>query len=311
MSKIKDAKAILKALGLPTKQQNEISALTLLALCSVKPSGQWAHAERKSLTISKDIMAFVRESYHRNYAPNTRETFRREVLHQLEQARVVDRNPDEPNLPTNSPRAHYAISQAAFAAVRAYGTEGWAAAVNGFRKKEPALASVYRQERAATMVPARLSDGRLFRLSPGKHNRLQAAIVEEFAPRFAPGSQVLYFGDTANKNLLMGEKTLAKLGAAISDHDKLADVVLLDAKRNWLFLIEAVTSHGPMSPKRVFELKSAFRQCPVGLVFVSAFPDFAEFRKNVNDIAWETEVWIADFPDHLIHYNGDKFLGPR
>ncbi|MFS2517149.1 MULTISPECIES: BsuBI/PstI family type II restriction endonuclease [Parabacteroides] len=29
------------------------------------------------------------------------------------------------------------------------------------------------------------------------------------------------------------------------------------------------------------------------------------------DIAWETEVWIAENPGHMIHFNGDRFIGPR
>ena len=98
---------------------------------------------------------------------------------------------------------------------------------------------------------------------------------------------------------------------AESEHDKLPDVELYDEKRQWLFLIEAVTSHGPMTPKRVVELGKMFARCKAGCIYVSAFPDFAEFRKHLKHIAWETEVWIAEIPDHLIHFNGDRFLGPR
>jgi type II restriction enzyme len=104
---------------------------------------------------------------------------------------------------------------------------------------------------------------------------------------------------------------VAALGLSASDHDNLPDVVLFDEARNWLFLIEAVTSHGPMSPKRVFEIEARLKGGKAGPVFVSAFPDMAEFRKHMKDIAWETEVWIAEIPDHMIHFNGDRFLGPR
>ena len=87
--------------------------------------------------------------------------------------------------------------------------------------------------------------------------------------------------------------------------------MVYDESRRWLFLIEAVTSHGPVSPKRRVEFDEAFKDCKVGLVYVTAFPDRGEFRKNAADIAWETEVWIADNPDHMIHFNGDRFLGPH
>lgn len=104
---------------------------------------------------------------------------------------------------------------------------------------------------------------------------------------------------------------MKKLGIPPLSHEKLPDVVVYDENQKWLFLIEAVTSHGPVSPKRWLELEDAFKGCKVGVVYVTAFPDRATFRKNATEIAWETEVWIADQPDHLIHFNGDRFLGPH
>jgi hypothetical protein len=137
------------------------------------------------------------------------------------------------------------------------------------------------------------------------------AVIKEFAPRFAPGSVLLYVGDTANKDLFVDIPRLKKLGIPIDEHGKLPDIVLFDKKRNWMFLIEAVTSHGPVSPKRMIELEELLKNSNVGKIFVSAFPDLKEFRKYTSDLAWETEVWIAEIPDHMIHFNGDKFLGPR
>lgn len=147
-------------------------------------------------------------------------------------------------------------------------------------------------------------------LSPGKHNEVQAKIVEAFAPRFAPGSTLLYLGDTANKDLHIDTEKMLEVGIPITEHDKLPDVMLLDTAKDWLFLIEAVTSHGPMNPKRIHELEEMLITCKLGKIFVTAFPDFTEFKKHINQIAWETEVWIVENPDHMIHYNGDKFMGP-
>lgn len=311
MSKIEQAREILRALGLPAAQQNQMSALTLLALCGIGPRSPWSAAKRRSMTVTKDIMAFVKARYGHPYAPNTRETFRRHVLHQFVQGHVADYNPDDPSLPTNSPRAHYAVSKAALRMVQSYGTRRWKTACARFSSQQGSLARTYRQERALALTPIRLPDGRNLKLSPGKHNRLQAAIVNSFGPRFAPGAEVLYLGDTANKKLILNLKGLAKLGVTVSDHGKLPDVVLHYKRRGWLFLVEAVTSHGPMSPKRVFELKDLFSKSTAGLVFVSAFPGAAEFRRYWADVAWETELWLADRPDHMIHFNGDKFVGPR
>jgi hypothetical protein len=148
-------------------------------------------------------------------------------------------------------------------------------------------------------------------LSPGDHNELQSKIVEEFGARFVPGGRLLYLGDTAQKNLFLDEKMFSELGVAAPDRDKLPDVVFYDEKRDWIFLVEAVTSHGPMSPKRIIELRDMFSGCESGIVYVTAFFDFKTFREFAGDIAWETEVWLAEMPGHLIHYNGDRFVGPR
>jgi hypothetical protein len=140
---------------------------------------------------------------------------------------------------------------------------------------------------------------------------LEVAIVNEFGPRFAPGARLIYLGDTAKKTLILDEATFIKLGVPFSAHGKFPDVILYDSKKKWLFLIEAVTAHGPVSPKRQFELEKLFSKCKAGRIYVTAFLDFATYKKHAIDIAWETEVWIAEMPSHMIHFNGDKFLGPR
>ena len=165
--------------------------------------------------------------------------------------------------------------------------------------------------RNLNLIPVKLTNGKELKFSPGKHNQVQIAIIKEFAARFAHGSDLLYVGDTANKDLYIDLETLKILNIHITEHSKLPDVILYDKERNWLFLIEAVTSHGPISPKRIVELENMLKDCNAGKVYVSAFPDFKEFKRHTADIAWETEVWLMDFPDHLIHFNGDRFMGPR
>ena len=258
MATIEEAREVLESLGLPKAQHNEMAALTLLALCGLKPNDNWRQARRHSVTVTKGIMAFIAQEYGRRYAPNIRETFRRQVLHQFVQAQVVDYNPDEPGLPTNSPRAHYAISAAALVVVQAFGTRPWKAAVQQFAREQGSLLTIYQRTREQQRVPVTLSDGKVLKLSPGKHNKLQATVVKEFAARFAPGARLLYLGDTAQKNLFVDADRLREFGIALTEHDKLPDVGLFDEKRGWLFLIEAVTSHGPMTPKRVVELEKIF-----------------------------------------------------
>lgn len=310
MGKIQEAQQILENLGLPPAQQNEISALTLLVLAQLSETTPWDQAQRCSLRIH-DMLGEMKKHYDRDYAENTRETVRRQVIHQFQQAGLVLRNPDEPGLPTNSPRTHYALSDLAIQTLQAYGTPEWESAVQEFNRRKGTLLEVYQKVRDQHKVPLRLADGQTFYLSPGEHNELQALVIQEFGPRFAPGATVIYLGDTANKKLILEEELFTSLGIPAPDHDKLPDVVLFDAKRNWLFLIEAVTSHGPLSPKRHVELSEMFKRCSVGLVYVTAFLDFATFKSFLSEIAWETEVWVAEIADHLVHFNGDRFLGPR
>lgn len=312
MSKIIEAQEILKALGLPAAQQNEMSALTLLALCSIKEDIAWEKATRTSQRITKEIMAFVNENYKANapYAPNTRETFRRQVLHQFIQAGVANYNPDNPTLPVNSPKAHYAITQEALEVAQSYGTKNWDSRTQQFAVEYEILRDRYAAERDMHRIPL-VIEGNEYYLSPGAHNEVQAAVVEEFAPRFAPGGKLLYIGDTEDKDLYVNPAGLEALNLPITEHSKLPDIVISDDKREWLFLVEVVTSHGPVSAKRVVELEEFTKDCPYGIVYVTAFPNAKEFKKHVDDIAWETEVWLSDTPDHMIHFNGDRFIGPR
>lgn len=311
MSKLEEAQEILKALGLPPAQYNEMAALTFLAVCNIKENDKWAKATRQSLGVTKGIMTFVNENYGKSYAPNTRETFRRQVLHQFVQARVVDYNPDDPTLPVNSPRAHYALTSEVLEVVKTYKTRNWKKALKNFIDTVGKLSEVYLKERELIQIPVVLQSGEILKLSSGKHNEVQAAIVEQFAPRFANGGTLLYLGDTAKKDLFVDNIGLRDLGIPIDQHSKLPDVVIYDNKRNWLFLIEAVTSHGPVSPKRLLELEDFLKNSKVGKVYVTAFPDMSEFKKHSNNIAWETEVWLMEVPDHMIHFNGDRFMGPR
>ncbi len=310
MSKIDEARDVLEQLGLPPAQQSDIACLTLLALSGLPEGSPWRRAAKPSLTIH-EMMVFMRETYGRAYAENTREVVRRQVIHQLEQARVVDRNPDDPDLATNSPRTHYGLTDEALKVLRSYRSRRWMRELRGFRSSQGALLELYQRRRQMREIPVRTSSGEEVRLSPGNHNRLQALVVSSFGPRFAPGAILLYLGDAANKLLHLESDSLAELGVPLTEHGKLPDVVFYDKERNWLFLVEAVTSHGPVTPKRVEELEIAFRDCVAGRLYVSAFLDFRQFRRHVDQIAWETEVWVAEIPDHMIHFNGDKFLGPR
>jgi len=310
MGKIEQAQEILEALGLPSAQQNEISALTLLALAQLSEKSAWKEGANPMLRVH-DILVEIKRRYGREYAENSRETIRRRVLHQFAQAGIVIQNVDDPSRPTNSGLNNYMLSDLALDVVCAYGSSKWKARVRNFIDQQGRLLDVYQKAREQTKIPLQVAEGKVYRLSPGKHNKLEAAIVEEFGPRFAPGAKLIYLGDTAKKTLVLDEAVLAKLGMPVSEPVKFPDMILYDSKKKRLFLIEAVTAHGPVSPKRQIELERLFERCKAGKIYVTAFLDFATYKKYANDIAWETEVWIAEMPSHMIHFNGDKFLGPK
>lgn len=307
MGKIDEAITILKALGLPKAQQNERSALTLLALMDLKENTPWSESKKRAIRIH-DILIFLQKNYGKQYAENTRETIRRQTLHQFEQAGITIRNPDDPLRPTNSPKTVYAVADDALDVIRKYGTSGWQSALQEFVKNKGKLIEKYEKRKKKYLIPVDLPDGTLVNFSPGKHNKLQAKIIRKFQTRFCPNTEVVYVGDTARKLLHAKQDLLKELNIPITKHDKLPDVVLYDRERNLLFLVEAVTAHGPVSPKRQIELEETLKHCKAKRVYVSAFPGFPEFKKHIGDIAWETEVWIENNPDHMIHFNGPKFF---
>lgn len=309
MSKQNEALEVLQALGLPRAQQNERSALTLLALAGLGPKDSWAKTNNGALRIW-DIMAFMCAKYGKDYAANSRETIRRQTIHQFEQARLVNRNADDPSRPTNSGNNCYSLTDGATTVLKAFGTSEFEVSVEKFVQKFGQLERAYNKRRDLRKIKLKLPRGATIQLSPGKHNALQVAVVEEMGPRFAPGARLLYLGDTAKKHVVCATDQLAKLKIDINEHDKLPDIVLYDAKKNWLFLVEAVTSHGPVNPKRHAEIETMLADCPAERIYVTAFLDKATFRSYAADIAWETEVWVAETPDHMIHFNGPKFLGP-
>lgn len=307
MSKIDDAIAILESLGLPKAQQNERSALTLLALVNLQEDTSWAKSKKRIIRIH-DILIFIQKYYGKQYAENTRETIRRQTLHQFEQAGIVIRNPDNPLRPTNSPKTVYAIASDALQVIKKYGTSGWKYALAEFVKNKGKLIEKYEKRRTTNLISADLPDGTLVSLSPGKHNELQVKIIQEFRKRFCPNTKIVYVGDTARKLLHIERSLLEQLKIPITEHDKLPDVVLYDIEKNHLFLIEAVTAHGPLSPKRQIELEQTLKYSGAKRIYVSAFPDFREFKRHIDNIAWDTEVWIESNPDHMIHFNGPQFF---
>ena len=307
--RIVEAIDILGQFGLPRAQINERTAYCLLALLNITPDKAWGEAVSPLVGITP-MMDFAREYYGKDYAPNTRETFRRFSMHQMVQAGIALYNPDMPDRPTNSPKAVYQISPAALDVIKAYGSRDWAGKLSAFKSLASTLTAQYAKERLMDMVKVKIRKDLQVSLSPGKHNELIRAIIEDMAPRFIPGSTLVYIGDTGEKWGFFDDALSARLGFSVEVHGKMPDVILWQEEKNWLVLVESVTSHGPVDSKRYIELSELFSSVHADKVFISAFPDKRTFARFAPDVAWETEVWVADNPTHMVHFNGDKFIGP-
>lgn len=309
MDKLETAKSLLKEIGMPAKQQSRMCALALLAMANVRKSTPWSQATNNWIRIH-DIIAFAAKFYGIAYAENSRETFRKQALHPFRTAALIEDN----GLATNSPNYRYRLTDEFLKVVQEQLNKSTASktgiALQMFISNHESLSEIYASKKQMQKMPVRINHQE-FTFSPGKHNELQKAIIEEFAPRFAPNSECLYVGDTIQKDLVKNVEKLSELGFEITLHDKMPDVVLYREDKNWIYFIESITSVGPMDPKRIVEIEAMTKDVTAGKIYISAFLDFSTFKKFSDKLAWETEVWIADMPEHMIHLNGDKFFGPR
>jgi len=307
--KLAEAVETLTALEFGPKQRNEAAAYTLLAMLDLRPKLPWADAQAPLRGIAP-IIEFIADAYGVRYAPNTRETIRDDAVKFFVEAGLLLRNPDDSGRPTNSGKTVYQIEPAALAMLRTAGTTRWPSTLKKYLASREAIKNEIGRKRTLARVPVVLPDGAQVALSPGGQNPLIKAIIEHFCPAFAPGGVVLYIGDTENKFVHLEAERLASLGVALGSAAKIPDVIVHYTTKNWLLLIEAVTSAGPVDGKRRKELKELFAGSKAGLVFVTAFENRRTMQSFVAHIAWESEVWIAEDPDHMIHFNGERFLGP-
>lgn len=305
MTKIDETRKFLCDIGMPQKQQTDLCCHVLLAMASLNEEDKWSNVTNSWIRIH-DIIQFMNNNYGTSYAENSRETVRKQVLHHFRNAAIIEDNQKA----TNSPNYRYKLTDEIVVVLKKLGTKQEKSVLKNFKIKHDSLINIYASKKRMTKMPVKIND-KEFTFSTGKHNELQKAIIEEFAPRFAPNSECLYVGDTIEKDLFKNEEKLKELGFQITLHDKMPDVVLYKEDKGWIYFIEAVTSVGPMDPKRIIEINKMTEKVKSGKIFITAFLDFKTFKSFSESLAWETEVWISEMPDHMIHLNGDKFMGPR
>jgi len=311
---ISEALDILNSVGIPFTGKSD-RGLERMAMCLLAVAGitdNWKSskgADNNRHVKTREIITFVNQHFEEKISSGSYDDIRRKDLKLLVLAELIVNSGDNPGAATNDPTRGYALNPEFKNLIVTYGTPKWQKKLKEFRANKPDLSEVLSRKRTVPLIPVKLPNGKPLQLSLGEHNTLQKEIIENFLPRFGSDCEVLYIGDTSKKILHLEENELRDLNFFELSHDELPDVIAFSRKNNWLYLIEAVHSSGPMSEIRVHELKNLLKSCTADLIFITAFLTRAVFRKWIMEIAWETEVWIADNPDHLIHFNGHKFLG--
>lgn len=305
MGKIDEARKFLIDIGMPKAQQSDLCCFVVLAMATIGEFDNWKDAKNNWLRIH-DIIQFTSNNYEIIYAENSRETFRKSALHPFRTAALVEDN----GKATNSPNYMYRLTEETLNLIKHISSKEWDNAKEDFLQHHDKLVDIYKSKKEMRMLPVKINNIE-YTFSPGKHNDLQKSIITEFAPRFAPNSECLYVGDTVKKDLFKNEEKLKELGFKITLHDKMPDVVLYRKDKDWIYFIEAVTSVGPIDSKRVIEIEEMTQDVKSGCIYVTSFLDFKTYKKFSAELAWETEVWIAELPEHMIHLNGDMFMGPR
>lgn len=305
---------ILETFGIPIEgsaRRLERMALAFLATGDIKTQGDIPKA--KDLTIgfslkTRDIIQYLNQHFNERISPGSYDDIRRKDLKLLTIAGIIVQS--SPNSATNDSTRGYALNPIYAQLLRDFGNEAWGEIVAKQLKNNETLSQKLKRERNISKVEVLLPSGKHLVFSTGEHNTLQKAIIEEFLPRYGFGAEVLYVGDTTDKYLFLDKEKLAALNFFEISHEELPDIIAYSKRKNWLYLIEAVHSSGPISEIRLLQLQKLTQHCTASIVYITAFNSRQKFRQFMTEIAWETEVWIADNPDHLVHFNGDKFLGP-
>jgi len=305
---------ILDCFGIPidtTPRRLERMAIAFLATADIKNIAEFKFIKDFNSGYSlktRDVINYVNLNFGESISSGSYDDIRRKDLKLLTVAEVVLRS--SPNSATNDSTRGYCVNPLYAELIKIYGTENWEKLVTKKLQGVEPLNQKLKRQREIQRVKVTLPSGGKLEFSAGEHNDLQKAIIEDFLPRYGFGAEVLYVGDTSDKYLHLETEKLEELNFFEISHEELPDVIAYSKQKNWLYLIEAVHSSGPISEIRLLQLEKLTKNCKADIVYVTAFLDRPKFRKFMADIAWETEVWIADNPDHMVHFNGDKFLGP-
>lgn len=314
---IREALFIIDQLGIPleglTGRDKEKLAMALLAAGDVKTSKEWRKVKSTNSGYSittKQCVEFYNTYLEENMSKGSYDYVLRDGFSKLLIGGIVERSKPESNL-SDATRG-YRISTEYARIISKFGQKDWEKQVEIFNKTHKTYRERLAQTRNIPMINVKMPDGKEFQLKDGEHNLIQQQVITEFLPRFGCyGATLLYCGDSDNKYGVINEKEkLAELGIKDLSQGKLPDIVAYSAEKDWIYLIEAYHTSNPITAERKYELEQMMGECADKCIYITAFESNDAFRSCKEDLAWETEVWIVTNPDHMIHRNGFRFIGP-
>lgn len=319
MTLLAQVETVLEAIDFPIESikpvWRERTLKVVLAFAELTPGRTladakgWGDADHR-LIRSRELIELLNNGWGEAISRGGYDIVRRESVKFLQAAGIVLKNPDDPSRAPNSPLTGYALSPEFAKLLRSFGAADWDSELGRFIQRAGSLRAIFRKHREMEMTPVVLPDGVEVQLSPGRHNVLQARVIEEFLPRYMPGCELVYLGDAEDRTLFRNDALAAEVGFFALDHQHLPDIVVFDRRRSWLTIIEAVDASGHLTALRMRELKALLVDARYPQVFVSAFLTYKVFSRFAAELAWETEAWIAEHPTHLIHFDGKRYLGP-
>ena len=249
---INEALDILESVGIPFEKKTE-KGLQSMAMCFLAVAGvtkSWKEAkgqnENRHLT-TRDIIKFINEHYEENISSGSYDDIRRKHLKLLVLGELILNSARNPTAATNDPTRGYTLQSEFKKLITNYNTNQWRIKLKLFLKNRPPLSEILARKRDIIKIPVKLPGNKEIFLSQGEHNNLQREIIESFLPRYGQGCEILYIGDTSKRILINEEEKLKELGFFKLSNDELPDIITYNSDKNWLYLIEAVFSSGPMS----------------------------------------------------------------
>lgn len=310
---VKDAQQILTDIGFQGVLTNERSATVFLALAGLDESKGWGEAQNPLLRIHDMIESINAGCFEKEYRENSRETIRDETITPYVDAGLVLKNPDE-DRPVTSPNTCYALPQEIVDLLQAFGSSKYSRELARVKSIIRIRGRKNAVDRELTKGHVVLPDGEtILQISEKGQGLIIKAIIEEFLPLYAPDCEVLYISDSAGDIFLIdatNKKLLSQIQEAVSKSSASPDLIAWMPKNNWLYVCEACSSGGPINEARREILLEMLESTGCGLIFTTCFSSRIAMKKWLPELAWETEAWCAEDPTHMIHLDGERFLGP-